>query len=1108
MNHANEKDAQNRDVEEMDTREDAQNGQQAPGGGDGDVTMNTVNGDVTDGAAAAKDDDMDEDESRAEVTFRYTVDNITKLKETQLSPSCMARNLPWKIMVMPRMNQHAERANQKTLGFFLQCNAESESSSWSCNAAAELRIINHKPDGEPFVRRIQHLFYSKENDWGFSHFISWNDLMDAERGYCKDDTVIFEAHVIADAPHGVSWDSKKHTGNVGLKNQGATCYMNSLLQTLFFTNQLRKAVYLMPTESDDSSKSVPLALQRVFYELQFSDKPVGTKKLTKSFGWETLDSFMQHDVQELCRVLLDNMESKMKGTCVSGTIPKLFEGKMLSYIKCKHVDYLSSRTEPFYDIQLNIKSKKTIADSFKDYITVESLDGDNKYDAGEHGLQEAEKGVIFLTLPPVLHLQLMRFQYDPITDTNIKINDRFEFPERLDLETYLQTTDKSNPAIYILHAVLVHSGDNHGGHYVVYINPKGDGKWCKFDDDVVSRCTKQEAIEHNYGGHDDDITVKHCTNAYMLVYSRESDLPNVLENVREENIPDSLINRLQEEKRLEAQRRKERTEAHLFMTIQVVTEDNFASHQGNDLFDIDKCNYRNFKVKKTATLMEFMEMVAETLKFPIQQIRPWPFTYRNNQTYRPTILDIENDINKTVQELADNENPWTVFIETVEPGSSVQALPAFDKDSDVLLFFKRYDPKTKAVSYCGHIYMPITDKLDDIMPILCERGCFPKAADLILYEEVKPNQVDRIEDYVQPLEKVLEELMDGDIIVFQKDDAELDHFSLPTAKDYFRDLYYQIEVTFCDKTAANDTGFSLELSQRMNYDQVAKAVAQHLQTDPYLLQFFKSQGYREGPGNPIRCTYEGTLKDLLVYFKPRQPKKLYYQQLSIRINELENKRQFKCIWVNGKLKDEKELVLYPNKNGCVADLLEEGGKQVELTSGGSSKLRLLEIISYKILCIQREDVLLDCLNAAATKTFRLEEIPLDEMHLPDDELLVPVAHFHKEIFSTFGIPFLLKLKNGEAFSKVKERIQKKLDVLDKEFEKFKFAIVVMGRQTYLPEDSEYNVNLHDFMPHVVQGRAESGGQMQARPWLGLDHVNKTPKRSRYNYLEKAIKIHN
>ena len=107
---------------------------------------------------------------------------------------------------------------------------------------------------------------------------------------------------------------------------------------------------------------------------------------------------------------------------------------------------------------------------------MESLDGDNKYDAGEHGLQEAEKGVIFLTLPPVLHLQLMRFQYDPMTDANIKINDRFEFPERLNLDEYLQDSDDKDPATYILHAVLVHSGDNHGGHYVVYINPRGDGK--------------------------------------------------------------------------------------------------------------------------------------------------------------------------------------------------------------------------------------------------------------------------------------------------------------------------------------------------------------------------------------------------------------------------------------------------------------------------------------------------------------------------------------------------------------------------------------------------------------------------------------------------------
>ena len=45
---------------------------------------------------------------------------------------------------------------------------------------------------------------------------------------------------------------------------------------------------------------------------------------------------------------------------------------------------------------------------------------------------------------------------------------------------------------------------------------------------------------------------------------------------------------------------------------------------------------------------------------------------------------------------------------------------------------------------------------------------------------------------------------------------------------------------------------------------------------------------------------------------------------------------------------------------------------------------------------------------------RIEEIPKDELNLAEDELLVPVAHFYKDIFSTFGIPFLIKIKNVSA----------------------------------------------------------------------------------------------
>jgi len=73
-----------------------------------------------------------------------------------------------------------------------------------------------------------------------------------------------------------------------------------------------QAVYQIPTEDDNPSESVALALQRVFYHLQTSDQPVGTTELTKSFGWKSLDSFMQHDVQEFNRVLQDKLETKMK----------------------------------------------------------------------------------------------------------------------------------------------------------------------------------------------------------------------------------------------------------------------------------------------------------------------------------------------------------------------------------------------------------------------------------------------------------------------------------------------------------------------------------------------------------------------------------------------------------------------------------------------------------------------------------------------------------------------------------------------------------------------------------------------------------------------------
>src|SRR5690349_1345958 len=98
-----------------------------------------------------------------------------------------------------------------------------------------------------------------------------------------------------------------------------------------------------------------------------------------------------------------------------------------------NVDYKSQRDETNWDLSIQVAGCKTLTDSFRQYVEEETLDGDNKYRAEGHGLQAAKKGTRFLTLPPVLQLQLKRFQYDVMSDQMVKINSRFEFPVEVDL---------------------------------------------------------------------------------------------------------------------------------------------------------------------------------------------------------------------------------------------------------------------------------------------------------------------------------------------------------------------------------------------------------------------------------------------------------------------------------------------------------------------------------------------------------------------------------------------------------------------------------------------------------------------------------------------------
>jgi len=103
------------------------------------------------------------------------------------------------------------------------------------------------------------------------------------------------------------------------------------------------------------------------------------------------------------------------------------------------------------DIQLNVKGLKNLKESFDNYVLVETLEGDNKYYAEGHGLQEAKKGVIFKKFPPVLHLQLKRYEYDMMKDAMVKINDRHEFPDSIDLHEYLENPEEQGVRDFLFH---------------------------------------------------------------------------------------------------------------------------------------------------------------------------------------------------------------------------------------------------------------------------------------------------------------------------------------------------------------------------------------------------------------------------------------------------------------------------------------------------------------------------------------------------------------------------------------------------------------------------------------------------------------------------------
>uniref|UniRef100_A0A8C1UPG8 Ubiquitin carboxyl-terminal hydrolase 47 n=1 Tax=Cyprinus carpio TaxID=7962 RepID=A0A8C1UPG8_CYPCA len=397
--------------------------------------------------------------------------------------------------------------------------------------------------------------------------------------------------------------NKSDTGYVGLVNQAMTCYLNSLLQTLFMTPEFRNALYNWEFEEseEDPVTSIPYQLQRLFVLLQTSKKrAIETTDVTRSFGWDSSEAWQQHDVQELCRVMFDALEQKWKQTEQADLINQLYQGKLKDYVRCLECGYESWRIDTYLDIPLVIRpfgasqAFGSVEEALQAFIQPETLDGPNQYFCERCKKKcDARKGLRFLHFPYLLTLQLKRFDFDYTTMHRIKLNDRMTFPEELDMSPFIDVEDEKSPQTesctdsgaenegschsdqmsndfstddavdegicldntssadsltFELFSVMVHSGSAAGGHYYACIKSFSDSQWYSFNDQHVSKIT-QDDIRKTYGGSSGS------RGYYSSAFARCVKPPKFLDV---EDFPEHIKRLMQREKESEEQEKRQR----------------------------------------------------------------------------------------------------------------------------------------------------------------------------------------------------------------------------------------------------------------------------------------------------------------------------------------------------------------------------------------------------------------------------------------------------------------------------------------------------------------------------------------------------------------------
>eukprot|EP00095_Tigriopus_kingsejongensis_P003305 maker-scaffold355_size198070-snap-gene-0.39 protein:Tk03305 transcript:maker-scaffold355_size198070-snap-gene-0.39-mRNA-1 annotation:"ubiquitin carboxyl-terminal hydrolase 24 isoform x8" len=318
----------------------------------------------------------------------------------------------------------------------------------------------------------------------------------------------FNENQLKEFDHDPSVERRAVSNFVGLKNAGATCYMNSVLQQLFCTPGICEQVLSVNFDNYDD-ESVFYQLQNVFGHLKESQlqyyKP---EKFWHCFrlNGQPVNVREQQDAFEFYTQILNQTDEHLEKFKKTPAFKKHFEGVFSDQKICQGCPHRYEREETFMALNLPVKSNN-LQESLDQFVRGELLEGDNAYFCEKCKVKRnTVKRMCIRTLPPTLCIQLKRFHYDWETKRAMKFDDFFQFPWTIDMGPYttegIHLKEKGSPnelalelakEPYRLVGVLVHSGQANAGHYYSFIKERrsktvsgsNSGKWFKFNDTTV-----------------------------------------------------------------------------------------------------------------------------------------------------------------------------------------------------------------------------------------------------------------------------------------------------------------------------------------------------------------------------------------------------------------------------------------------------------------------------------------------------------------------------------------------------------------------------------------------------------------------------------------------